>query len=140
MRTIAIAAMLLSTSVGSPPSQTRPGKATVLEGTWVLETINSKPIPPARGETTLVVSADAYEQRQGAQVAESGRLTVKPAKVGLNVTFVIGTGASAGQTQFGYCLLKAPTLTCKLSAPGDASVPADLKPEATKFLFTAKKR
>ena len=140
MRILTIAAVVLSTAVAGPAAQRSVKKPSPLEGTWVLDTINGQPTPPARGEIALVVSGDSYEQRRNDQVMERGDLTVKPAKDALELTFQITTGSLAGRVQRGHCVIKTPNLTCKLSAPGDSAVPADLAPEPGKFQFTAKKR
>jgi len=140
MRSFTITILLAAAMAGGAAGQTPAKKPSPLEGTWIIDTINGQPTPPARGELALVVTGAAYEQRQNGQQVEHGEIIVTPTKTSLALSLKIGSGSAAGKTQLGYCQLSAPTLTCKLSAPGDTDAPADLTPEQGRFQFTAKKK
>jgi uncharacterized protein (TIGR03067 family) len=146
---VLIAAIALATGVvtqgtkaqGTKAQATKPASgATMLEGTWVITSLNGQTPPDGSPELTLTFAGDKYHQTLGGQVNERGTFKVDAKKKPMTLDLAIAEGSDAGKTQLGIVEVTGETFKAVLDTPGAAQRPADFTPKEGFFMFTAKKR
>lgn len=116
-------------------------KATaVVQGTWVITSINGQTAPEGSPEMTLTFTGGTYQQSLGGEVNERGSFKVDAAKKPMTIDLMITEGQDAGKTQLGIFEVTGDTLRANLDMPGAGQRPPDFTVKEGLVMFVGKKK
>jgi len=126
-------------ATGLAAQGTKKATAPVLEGTWVVTSLNGQSAPEGTPQLALTFTGDKYQQAIGGQVNERGAFKIDAAKKPVTIDLVINEGDDAGKTQLGIVEVSGETMRMGLSIPGAAQRPTDFTAKDAALLVVAKK-
>src|SRR6187401_2786405 len=109
MRHMSVAILLLavgSSAFAQSPAPT-PAPKHVLQGAWVIETLDGKPAPPGVSLVLTVAADGTYTAAENDKIQERGTIRVNATKKPMTLDFIIAEGSPAGKTQLGIFELAA---------------------------------
>jgi len=122
------------------PEPKAPAGAAVLQGTWVITSINGQSAPEGSPEMTLTFTGDKYQQAVGGAVNERGRIKIDASKKPMAIDLIIAKGSDAGKTQLGIIEVTGDAIRANLDIPGSQQRPADFNMKEGSIMFLGKKK
>jgi len=111
-----------------------------LQGTWIISSIDGKPVPATNPEVDLVIDGNNYSQVLDGKVTERGEIRLDPSKKPMAIDFFIKEGTDANKAQFGVIKMEGAAITFKLNAPAEPTRPTDFTPADGYTVFVATKK
>ena len=111
-----------------------------LQGTWVISSVDGKPVPDTNPEVDLVIEGNKYTQVLDGKVTERGEIRLDPSKKPMAIDFFIKEGDDANKAQFGVIKMEGAAITFKLNAPAEPTRPTDFTPADGYTVFVATKK
>jgi uncharacterized protein (TIGR03067 family) len=136
--TVLTIALAFATSILSQDAKSTAGTE-VLQGTWVITTINGQPLEGSP-ETSLTFTGDKYYQSIGADVNERGTIKLDTSKKPMTIDLIIAEGDDAGKTQLGVFEVTGDTLRANLDHPGANQRPSDFTATSDGISFVATRK
>ena len=109
-----------------------------LQGTWVLTTLEGKPL--AEGDLTFTITGDKYAQAIAGAVNERGTIKLDATKKPMWIDLEITEGADKGKPQVGLIEVTAGVLKGALSFAGISTRPTSFSPAPNVIVFVGKKK
>ena len=107
----------------SKPSPNK--QAAVIQGTWIVVSINGNQQAPGTPDLTLTFTGDKYHQSVGADVNERGTVKVDASKQPMTIDLAITEGQDAGKAQLGIIDVAGDELRANFDMPNAGKRPAD---------------
>jgi uncharacterized protein (TIGR03067 family) len=117
-----------------------PAGTAALQGTWMITTINGKPMPAEGPEMTLTFSGEKYHQTVGGKVTERGTIKVDASKKPMTIDLLIAEGDDAGTIQLGIIEVTGDQLRASLDLPNAKQRPADFNAKDVAITFAGKRQ
>jgi uncharacterized protein (TIGR03067 family) len=136
---MAFCAIVVAAQKPAPAPPTK-GAAAMLQGDWIITTINGQSLADAGTSMMLSFTGDKYAQTVDGTVNERGSFKVDTAKKPMTLDLTITEGGDAGKLQVGVFQITAGTLTASLAMPGATARPTDFTVQEGFILFVATKR
>ena len=111
-----------------------------LQGTWVITTVDGKPVRATDPEMALVIEGNKYAQTIGGAVNERGEIRLDPSKTPMVMDLFIAEGKDANKAQFGVVRVEGAVLTMKLNAPAEPTRPKEFTVAAGYTVFVATRK
>jgi uncharacterized protein (TIGR03067 family) len=140
MTYVAMAAAAIALASGLIVQDPKGSGTAQLQGTWVIESINGKPMPEGAPPMTLTFAGDKYHQTVGGDVNERGSIKVDASKKPMTIDLLIGEGDDAGKIQLGIFEVTGGTLRANLDTPGAGQRPLDFNVKDGSIMFVGKKK
>jgi uncharacterized protein (TIGR03067 family) len=134
-----IAVITFTTGALAQESKDATGSA-VLQGTWLITSINGQTIADQGPPLTLTFTGEKYHQTLGTEVNERGTIKVDATKKPMTIDLVITEGDDAGKTQLGIIEVTGDTIRANLDRPGAGQRPSDFAVKDGGIMFEGKRK